>query len=104
MSVFRNAFVIVILTIASWLYARDRRSADGKYPIRILQEVPRGFKHLGQPTIDPELVKALLPELPVATIILFLEHIAISKCEYAPVELPVFTLLTAIQSSQHSVE
>ncbi|KAI0721519.1 sulfate permease [Cerioporus squamosus] len=78
MSVFRNAFVIVVLTIASWLYCRDR-GHNGKYPIKILQDVPRGFKHLGQPTIDPELVKALAPELPVATIILFLEHIAISK-------------------------
>ncbi|KAL7283193.1 hypothetical protein ACG7TL_002620 [Trametes sanguinea] len=77
--VFRNAFVIVVLTIASWLYTRHRRSPDGKYPIKILQNVPRGFMHLGQPDIDPELIKALAGELPVATIILFLEHIAISK-------------------------
>ncbi|KAL1947588.1 hypothetical protein VTO73DRAFT_13312 [Trametes versicolor] len=79
MSVFRNAFVIVVLTIASWLFTRHRKGSDGKYPIKILQDVPRGFKHLGQPIIDPELVKALAGELPVATIILFLEHIAISK-------------------------
>ncbi|KAI0747884.1 sulfate permease [Daedaleopsis nitida] len=78
-SVFRNAFVIIVLTIASWLYTRHRRSADGKYPIKILQDVPRGFKHLGQPTLDVELIKTLAPDLPVATIILFLEHIAISK-------------------------
>lgn len=73
--------MIVVLTIASWLYTRHRGTSDGKYPIKILQKVPRGFKHLGQPTIDPELVKALAGELPVATIILLLEHIAISKCE-----------------------
>ncbi|KAI0646822.1 sulfate permease [Trametes meyenii] len=79
LSVFRNAFVIVVLTIASWLYTRHRKGMNGKYPIKILQDVPRGFKHLGQPNIDPELVKALAGELPVATIILFLEHIAISK-------------------------
>ncbi|KAI0340647.1 sulfate permease [Trametopsis cervina] len=78
-NVFRNAFVIIVLSFASWLYTRHRRSASGKYPIKILQDVPRGFKHLGQPTIDPELVSALAGELPVATIILFLEHIAISK-------------------------
>ncbi|TBU50099.1 sulfate permease [Dichomitus squalens] len=77
-SVFRNAFVIVVLTIASWLYCRSHVT-NGKYPIKILQTVPSGFKHIGQPTIDPELVKALAPQLPVATIILFLEHIAISK-------------------------
>lgn len=82
MSVFRNAFVIIVLTIASWLYTRHRISSSGKYPIKILQNVPRGFKHVGPPTLDPGLIKALAGEFPVATIILFLEHIAISKCAY----------------------
>ena len=77
----RNAFVILILTIAAWLYTRHRVSAKGTYPIKILQTVPRGLKHVGQPTIDRQLVSALAPELPVATIILLLEHIAISKCK-----------------------
>lgn len=81
LSVFRNAFVIVVLTIASWLYCRHRKSKAGKYPIKILQTVPRGFQHVGPPTIDPALVSALAGELPVATIILLLEHIAISKCK-----------------------
>ncbi|KAH9946319.1 sulfate permease [Epithele typhae] len=79
LSVFRNAFVIVVLTIASWLYCRHRRSASGKYPIRILETVPRGFQHVKSPVIDPELLSAMAGELPVATIILLLEHIAISK-------------------------
>ncbi|OBZ75180.1 hypothetical protein A0H81_04563 [Grifola frondosa] len=78
-SVFRNAFVLVVLTIASWLYCRHRVSKSGKYPIKILQTVPRGFHHVGPPLIDPKLVSALAGELPVATIILLLEHIAISK-------------------------
>ncbi|KIY67713.1 sulfate permease [Cylindrobasidium torrendii FP15055 ss-10] len=78
-SVFRNAFVIIVLTIASWLYTRHRRSAAGKYPIKILQEVPSGFRHVKQPEIDPELLTALAGQLPIATIILLLEHIAISK-------------------------
>ncbi|KAJ6623405.1 sulfate permease [Mycena sp. CBHHK59/15] len=78
-SVLRNAFVILIMTIAAWLYTRHRRSAKGSYPIKILQTVPRGFQHVGQPKIDSELVSALSGELPVATIILLLEHIAISK-------------------------
>ncbi|KAJ7172701.1 sulfate transporter family-domain-containing protein [Mycena filopes] len=78
-SVLRNAFVILVMTIAAWLYTRHRRSAKGTYPIKILQTVPRGFQHVGQPTIDPALVRALSGELPVATIILLLEHIAISK-------------------------
>jgi solute carrier family 26 (sodium-independent sulfate anion transporter), member 11 len=78
-STFRNAFVIIVLTIASWLYCRHRKSHSGKYPIKILQTVPRGFQHVGAPTIDGSLVSALASELPVATIILLLEHIAISK-------------------------
>ncbi|KAH7877678.1 MAG: sulfate transporter family-domain-containing protein [Lentinula lateritia] len=78
-SVFRNAFVIVMLTIASWLYTRHRGGTKGKFPIKILGTVPAGLQHVGQPTIDPELVSALAGELPVATIILLLEHIAISK-------------------------
>ncbi|KAF9228010.1 sulfate permease [Gyrodon lividus] len=74
-----NAFVILVLTIAAWLYCRDHKSASGKYPIKILQTVPRGFHDVGPPLIDPKLVKALAPQLPVATIILLLEHIAIAK-------------------------
>lgn len=77
-SVLRNAFVILILTLAAWLYCRHR-GVKGKYPIKILGTVPRGFRHIGTPNIDPRLVSALSSQLPVATIILVLEHIAISK-------------------------
>jgi sodium-independent sulfate anion transporter 11 len=79
-SAFRSAFVIIVLTFASWLYTRHRRSKKGTYPIKILQTVPRGFKDIGSPNIDHSLVSALVPKLPVATIILLLEHIAIAKC------------------------
>ena len=79
-SVMRNAFVLIILTLAAWLYCRHRLS-DGKYPIKVLLTVPSGFKHIGQPALDPKLVKALGPQLPVATIILLLEHVAIGKCK-----------------------
>ncbi|KNZ75409.1 putative sulfate permease C3H7.02 [Termitomyces sp. J132] len=78
-SVMRNAFVIIVLTIAAWLYTRHRKSASGKYPIKILQTVPAGFKHIGTPSMERKLLTALAPELPVSTIILLLEHIAISK-------------------------
>ncbi|KAF8991829.1 sulfate permease [Cyathus striatus] len=77
-SVLRNAFVILVLTIAAWLYTRHRRTASG-YPIKILQTVPSGFRHIKQPSIEPALLSAMASELPVATIILLLEHIAISK-------------------------
>ncbi|TRM58869.1 sulfate permease [Schizophyllum amplum] len=78
-SVLRNAFIILVLTIAAWLYCRHNKSADGSYPIKILKDVPSGFKHIGQPVLDKNLISALAGELPVATIILLLEHIAISK-------------------------
>ncbi|KAF5358352.1 hypothetical protein D9756_001890 [Leucocoprinus leucothites] len=78
-SVLRNAFVILVLTIAAWLYCRRRRDSKGSFPIKILKDVPAGLKHIGTPFIDQEIVSAMAPELPVATIILFLEHIAISK-------------------------
>lgn len=87
-SVLRNAFVLIVLTIAAWLYTRHR-GVNGKYPIKLLGVVPRGFKHVGSPPIDPELVSALAGQLPLATIILLLEHIAISKCK--PCFLPIYS-------------
>lgn len=81
-SAFRSAFVIVVLTFASWLYTRHRKSKKGTYPIKILGTVPRGFQDVGAPNINSSLIKALAPKLPVATIILFLEHIAIAKCRW----------------------
>jgi sodium-independent sulfate anion transporter 11 len=73
--------VLVVLTLASYLYCRHRGNAKGNYPIQILKTVPRGFQHVGQPVIDKELVTALGPDLFVATVILLLEHIAIAKCK-----------------------
>jgi sodium-independent sulfate anion transporter 11 len=72
--------VIIVLTLASWLYTRHRKNKKGQYPIKILNKVPAGFQHVGLFTPDTELVSALGGQLPVATIILLLEHIAISKC------------------------
>src|SRR5690606_22185913 len=45
----------------------------------ILQDVPRGFKDLGPVEINADLIGHMAPQLPVATIILLLEHIAIAK-------------------------
>jgi sodium-independent sulfate anion transporter 11 len=87
-NVLRNGFVIVVLTLASWLYTRHRLDKKGKGPIKILGKVPSGFQHVGQPTIDPKLISALAGQLPLATIILLLEHIAISKCK-----LPVLIVM-----------
>ncbi|KAI5124536.1 hypothetical protein M0805_003059 [Coniferiporia weirii] len=79
LSILRNGLVIIILTLAAWLSMRHRQNSKGKYPINILETVPRGFKNVGPPVIERDLISALAGELPVATIILLLEHIAISK-------------------------
>ena len=97
-SVLRNAFVVIILTISAWLYTRNRRNASGQYPINILRNVPRGFKHVKSPSIDQELLKAMGPQLPVATIIIILEHIAIAKCAIFKC-LVVFAPLTRVDSA-----
>ena len=76
--------MIVILTLSSYLYIHlrnEKPNSKGNYSISILKTVPRGFQHFGQPTIDPDLLKALGPDLFVATVILLLEHIAIGKCQ-----------------------
>jgi solute carrier family 26 (sodium-independent sulfate anion transporter), member 11 len=81
-SITRNAFVMVVLTLSSWLYCRRRADSKGNYPIQILKKVPRGFQHVRPPIIESALVSAIGPDLFVATIILLLEHIAISKCTF----------------------
>ncbi|GAA5852562.1 hypothetical protein JCM8547_002544 [Rhodosporidiobolus lusitaniae] len=73
----RTAFTIIILTVAAWAYIRHKEVAD--YPISVLKTVPSGFKHMGQPKLPTGLLSAIAPELPVSTIILLLEHIAIAK-------------------------
>ncbi|KAF8582670.1 sulfate permease [Ramaria rubella] len=78
-SVLRNAFVMIILTLASWLYCRHRLDKKGNAPISILGNVPRGFQNVGLFHVDPKLVSAFGSELFVATIILLLEHISIAK-------------------------
>lgn len=75
----RNAFVILILSIAAFLYCRTRKTASG-YQIKVIGAVPRDFQEVGLVPINPDLVSAIAPQLPVATIILLLEHISIARC------------------------
>ncbi|KAK0546268.1 Sulfate permease 2 [Tilletia horrida] len=79
-SVLRNAFVIIVLTIASKLWLNKYNvGKKPKYPISILKDVPRGFKHMGQPKLGLDLLSSIAPELPVSVIVLLLEHIAIAQ-------------------------
>lgn len=72
----RHAFVIIIFTIISWRINIHHRA---KPRISLVGNVPKGLQHVGQPYVSMELLAALGPHLPVATIILLLEHISIAK-------------------------
>ncbi|EIW70806.1 solute carrier family 26 (sodium-independent sulfate anion transporter), member 11 [Tremella mesenterica] len=71
----RHAFTIILFTIISW-----RMNIHHKTPrIALVGTVPSGLKHVGQPMITGELLGAIGAHIPVATIILLLEHISIAK-------------------------
>lgn len=71
----RHAFVIILFTIISW-----RINIHHKTPrISLVGTVPTGLRHVGQPKITKDLLSAIAPHIPVATIILLLEHISIAK-------------------------
>ncbi|KAL8286568.1 hypothetical protein RQP46_004585 [Phenoliferia psychrophenolica] len=74
----RTAVALIFVTIFSWVYLRNKAVKD--YPISILKTVPSGFQHMGAPKgISGDLIGRLGPLIPVSTIILLLEHIAIAK-------------------------
>ena len=75
-STMRTAFVILLYTLISWLY--NRRVPKKPY-IAILGTVPRGFKHVGVPELNSTIVSSFSKRLVPATIVLLIEHIAISK-------------------------
>jgi sodium-independent sulfate anion transporter 11 len=72
----RTAFVILLYTMISWLVNRNHRS---KPLFKILQNVPRGFKHAAVPTVTPDIIRSFTSDLPAAVIVLLIEHIAIAK-------------------------
>ena len=74
--VLRNALVIIIFTIIAW---RVTVHQTQPYSISILKDVPAGFRNVGLLKVDPELLGAFASKIPVATIILLLEHISIAK-------------------------
>lgn len=72
----RHAITIILFTIISWQINKDR---PGQPRIALVGKVPSGLEHVGRPTITTELLGAIGPHIPVATIILLLEHISIAK-------------------------
>lgn len=68
----RTAFVLLLFTMVSWLVNRHHK----KKPIfKILQTVPSGFKHMGVPVINRDIIKAFQSELPATVIVMLIEHI-----------------------------
>lgn len=75
----RHAFVIILFTIISWRINYPLIKNDQKARIALVGYVPSGLQHVGSPHISTELIAAMSSHLPVATIILLLEHISIAK-------------------------
>lgn len=72
----RHAFTIIIFTIVSW---RINLHHTKKPRISLVGTVPSGLREVHQPYISAQLLGAIGPHIPVATIILLLEHISIAK-------------------------
>ncbi|OQE27240.1 hypothetical protein PENSTE_c004G09742 [Penicillium steckii] len=75
-STLRTAFVILFYTMISAAVNLHRRDDPA---FKVLGTVPRGFKHAGAPQLTKEIIQSFASELPAATIVLLIEHIAISK-------------------------
>ncbi|KAL2891006.1 Sulfate permease 2 [Ceratocystis lukuohia] len=78
LSTLRMAFVILLYILISWLVNKDAKTSKAA-KFSILGKVPSGFQHAGVPTMNPELMRALAPDIPATIIVLIIEHIAISK-------------------------
>ncbi|KAK6082816.1 sulfate permease [Seiridium cupressi] len=78
LSTLRMAFVIVLYILISW--GVNRYITDStKAKFKILGPVPSGFQVHGAPTITPELLAVIGPDIPSTIIVLLIEHISISK-------------------------
>lgn len=81
----RNAIVIIVATLICWGIVHPKKinfkgpSSDFKPPISTIGSVPSGLKNVGVMHIPENIMPVIASEIPVSTIILLLEHIAISK-------------------------
>ncbi|RMZ80046.1 hypothetical protein DV738_g3106, partial [Chaetothyriales sp. CBS 135597] len=75
-STLRAVLVILIYILVAYLMERHHRDSP---TIKILGEVPRGFKAAAVPTLNKEIITSFADELPASVIVLLIEHIAISK-------------------------
>lgn len=81
----RNAIVLIVATAISWGIVHPElkkwKGLKSKFTssIKTIGTVPSGLKHVGVMTIPDGIMSSIGSEIPVSTIILLLEHIAISK-------------------------
>lgn len=81
----RSAIVIIVATAISWgiIHPELKRwsgtKADFKSTIKTIGVVPSGLRNVGVMTVPKGIINDMASEIPVSTIILLLEHIAISK-------------------------
>lgn len=81
----RNAIVLIVSTAITWGIVHPEfkkwkgTKAKFKGSISTIGVVPSGLKHVGVMKIPPGIMGDIASEIPVSTIILLLEHIAISK-------------------------
>ncbi|KAJ5825387.1 Sulfate permease 2, partial [Penicillium riverlandense] len=76
LSTLRVVFVILFYTMISAAVNLHRKDNPA---FSVLGTVPRGFQDAGVPQMDPKIIRAFVPQLPAAVIVLLIEHIAISK-------------------------
>lgn len=79
----RNAVIIIVATAISWGIVHPKKIAfKGKKfvpPISVIGVVPRGLQNVGVMKVPAGILGDMAGEIPVSTIILLLEHIAIAK-------------------------
>ena len=73
--ILRNAIVIIFATTFSYVAERYKKTPT----ISIVKTVPSGFQDVGLFHINPALASAIATQIPISTVILLLEHIAISR-------------------------
>lgn len=78
LSTLRNAVIIIFSTLISWAICHKHK-AKGKFPISIVKTVPRGLQNVGVHPLRGNMASDMASELPIATVILLLEHISIAK-------------------------
>ncbi|OZJ01551.1 hypothetical protein BZG36_05570, partial [Bifiguratus adelaidae] len=71
----RNGLLVIFSTLIAWGITRGQSTS----PISILKTVPAGFQAMQVPDVPVSLLSQVTGNIPVVTLILIMEHIAIAK-------------------------